>query len=289
MRIVIVGAGGRLGAALAREYASQFDVRRFRHADLNLADSHAIRELLSPLDFELLINCAALTNVDYCESHREEAVSINAEGPGVLAELCNEKKAKLIHISTDYVFDGKKHIPYREEDEAVPLSVYGQSKREGEIRVLAVSDRHLVARLSWVFGPDRPSFVDQVIQRARETADVAAIADKFSAPTYTLDVALWLRAAWENDVTGLLHLANGGECSWQEYAQYAIDRCHQNGLGLKAKKVRGLAMADMKSFIAQRPVYSVLSSAKFTHGTGISPRNWQEAVAEYIAVYLAKK
>lgn len=289
MRIVIVGAGGRLGAALAREYTSDFDVRGFRHADLNLGDSNEIRERLCPLEFELLINCAALTNVDYCESHREEAVSTNAEGPGVLAELCHEKDAKLIHISTDYVFDGKKHTPYREEEEAVPLSIYAQSKREGELRVLAASDGHLVTRLSWVFGPDRPSFIDQIIQRAQETADVAAIGDKFSAPTYTLDAARWLRAAWEKNLTGLLHLANGGECSWQEYAQYAIDCCHDNGLALKARKVRGLAMADMKNFVAQRPPYTVLSTAKFTHGTGVTPRNWREAVAEYIERYLAKK
>jgi dTDP-4-dehydrorhamnose reductase len=289
MRIVIVGAGGRLGAAVAREYASDFDVRGFRHVDLNLTDSNEIRELLSPLEFELLINCAALTNVDYCESHREEAVSTNAEGPSVLAELCNEKNAKLIHISTDYVFDGKKRTPYSEDDEAIPLSSYGQSKREGELRVLAASERHLVARLSWVFGPDRPSFIDQVIQRARQSADVAAIGDKFSAPTYTLDVARWLRAAWENDLTGLLHLANGGECSWQEYAQYAIDCCHKNRLALMATTVRGLAMADMKSFIAKRPPYTVLSTAKFTSGAGMSPRNWREAVAEYIERYLAKK
>ncbi|HEY2103894.1 MAG TPA: dTDP-4-dehydrorhamnose reductase [Chthoniobacterales bacterium] len=289
MRIVIVGAGGRLGGALAREYAGDFDVRGFRHADLNLADSNEIRERLCPIEFELLINCAALTNVDYCESHREEAFSINAAGPDVLAKLCAEKNAKLIHISTDYVFDGKKQTPYLEEDKVVPLSIYGQSKREGELRALAASKRHLVARVSWVFGPDRPSFVDQVIQRARETADVAAIADKFAVPTYTLDLALWLRAAWERDLVGLLHLANGGECSWQEYAQYALDCCHEDGVALMTKKVGPLTMAEVKNFIAQRPVYTVLSTAKFTDDTGISPRNWREAVAEYIGQYVAKK
>jgi len=230
MRIVIVGAGGRLGAALARVYAPEFEVRGYTHADIDLTSLDRLRELLRAVKFDLLINSAALTNVDYCEVHRDEAFIINAEAPRILAELCDEKNAKLIHISTDYVFDGKRRQPYREEDEAIPISVYGESKREGEIHVLRASGQHLVARASWVFGPDRASFIDQVIQRARETSAVAAVADKFSTPTYTLDLARWLRAAWEKDLSGLLHLVNRGQCSWQQYAQYAIDYCHQQQL-----------------------------------------------------------
>ena len=121
MRIIIIGAGGRLGAALAREYATTFDVRAYTHAYVDLTDLDRIRELLRPLDFDLLVNSAALTNVDYCEDHRDEAFMINTEAPRVLAGLCHEKNAKLIQISTDYVFDGKARIPYQEEDEATPL------------------------------------------------------------------------------------------------------------------------------------------------------------------------
>src|SRR6267378_4167689 len=110
MRIVIIGAGGRLGAALAREYATDFEVRGYKHAEIDLADLNRLRDFLLPVKFDLLINSAALTDVDYCESHRDEAFTINAEGPRVLAELCREKNAKLIHISTDYVFDGKARV-----------------------------------------------------------------------------------------------------------------------------------------------------------------------------------
>src|SRR5213596_1222582 len=138
MKIVIVGAGGRLGAALLREYRGKFGVT----------------------GFDVLINAAAFTNVDLCEAEREEAFRINAEGPRVLAEICRDKNAKLIHFSTDYVFNGEKREPYTEEDAAKPISVYGKSKRAGEENVLAVQDRHLVIRVSWVFGPDRASFVD---------------------------------------------------------------------------------------------------------------------------------
>jgi dTDP-4-dehydrorhamnose reductase len=287
--MVIVGAGGRLGAALGREYQRDYAVTSFERIQLDLGQLDRVRSALSKAKFDLLINCAALTNVDYCESHREEAFVVNAEAPRLLAEIANEKSAKLVHFSTDYVFDGKKSDPYTEEDMAVPLSVYGDSKREGERRVLEVSPKHLVVRLSWVFGPDKPSFIDQIIQRARENDVVTAVADKFSAPTYTIDVANWLRLAIDKSANGILHLANNGGCSWQEWAQYAIDVCRSLGIPLKAKRVGAVSLADMKNFVAQRPVHTVLSTAKFAALTGVQPRHWREAVAEYITAHVFKK
>ena len=141
------------------------------------------------MNFDVLINAAAFTNVDACETERDRAFRINAEAPGVLAEICNEKEAKLIHFSTDYVFDGEKRAPYTEEDQANPISAYGESKLAGEKNVLAADDGHLVVRVSWVFGPDRPSFVDAMIKRAQQDEKIDAIADKFSTPTYTHDIA----------------------------------------------------------------------------------------------------
>jgi len=287
--MVIVGAGGRLGAALGREYQRDYDVTSFERRQLDLGQLDRVRSALSKAKFDLLINCAALTNVDYCESHREEAFVVNAEAPRLLAEIANEKSAKLVHFSTDYVFDGKKTDPYVEEDKAIPLSVYGESKLEGERRVLEVSSQHLVVRLSWVFGPDKPSFIDQIIQRARENDVVTAVADKFSAPTYTIDVANWLRLAIDKNANGILHLANNGGCSWQEWAQYAVDVCRNLRIPLKAERVGAVSLADMRNFVAQRPVHTVLSSAKFTTLTGVQPRHWREAVAEYISAHVSKK
>jgi len=258
MNIVIIGANGRLGAALAREYRIDFEVTSFGRRQLDLSQLDRVRSALAGAKFELLINCAALTNVDYCESHREDAFLVNAEAARLLAEIANEKSAKLVHFSTDYVFDGKKSDTYNEEDRAVPLSVYGESKLEGERRVLDVSAQHLVVRLSWVFGPDKPSFIDQILQRARETDAVTAVADKFSSPTYTIDAASWLRQAWDNDAHGVLHLANSGGCNWQEWAQYAIDVCRSLGIPLKAERVGAVSLADMKNFVAQRPAHTVL-------------------------------
>jgi dTDP-4-dehydrorhamnose reductase len=289
MKIAIIGTNGRLGATLAREYARDFDVMSFERRQLDLGQLDRVRFSLAGAKFELLVNCAALTNVDYCESHRKEAFLVNAEAPHLLAEIANEKSAKLVHFSTDYVFDGKKSDPYIEEDKPIPLSVYGASKVEGEHRVLEVSSQHLVVRLSWVFGPDKPSFIDQIIQRARENDVVTAVADKFSAPTYTVDVASWLRLAIDQQANGVLHLANNGGCSWQEWAQYAIDVCHSLGVSLKAERVGAVSLADMKNFVARRPVYTVLSTAKFTALTGVQPRHWREAIAEYISAHVSKK
>jgi dTDP-4-dehydrorhamnose reductase len=290
MKIVIVGAGGRLGAALAREYRDKFEVTGFNRAQLDLSNFDEVREKLCGANFDVLINAAAFTNVDLCETQREEAFRINAEAPGVLAEICRAKTAKLIHFSTDYVFDGEKREPYNEEDEAKPISVYGESKWAGEKNVLAAQGDHLIVRVSWVFGLDRSSFVDAMIKRAREEEHIDAIADKVSTPTYTLDIAKMLPRFFDRDVEGgMLHFASAGECSWQEYAQWALDCCQRLGVFLKAKTVGAAKLKDMSHWVARRPVYSVLSTAKFAKLSGSSPRAWRDAVADYIRRFYSAK
>ncbi|MCX6966871.1 MAG: dTDP-4-dehydrorhamnose reductase [Verrucomicrobia bacterium] len=281
--LVILGSGGRLGAALARGYAAETRVIGLNHSQLDLASPEAIRCALGGLDFDALINAAALTNVDYCETHEEEAFAVNARAVREIAEICARKRARCIHISTDYVFDGMKREPYTESDAARPLSVYGASKRQGEIELLDACADHLAARVSWVFGPDRPSFVDQILKRALETDELQAIGDKWSTPTYTLDLVDWLRPLlWEKPVGGVLHLTPSGACTWQEYGQYALDCAAQAGRPLKGRTVAFQALRDLKAFVAERPIYTVLDTQRLTTVTGIVPRPWQEAVAEYV-------
>jgi dTDP-4-dehydrorhamnose reductase len=290
MKIVILGAGGRLGAALLHEYRDKFDIVGLNHTQLNLSDLGAVREKLRNTSFDILINAAGFTKVDLCETQPDRAFLINAEAPRVVAEICDEKNARLIHFSTDYVFDGAKCQPYTEEDQASPISVYGESKLAGENNVLAAKSQNLVVRVSWVFGPDRPSFIDAMIQQAQENDKVDAVADKFSTPTYTLDVATMLPRVFDRNVSGgILHFANAGQCSWREYAQWAVDCCHNVGLPLKAKTIGERKLRDMANWIARRPVYSVLSTAKYTNLTGISPRTWREAVSDYITHFYSKK
>ena len=303
MKIVILGAGGRLGAALMREFRPKYDVMGFNHAQLDLSNLEDLRAKVDATAFDVLINAAAFTNVDACETERDRAFRINAEAPGIVAEICNGKDAKLIHFSTDYVFDGEKRAPYTEEDQANPISAYGESKLAGEKNALAAGDRHLVVRVSWVFGPDRPSFVDAMIKRAQQDEKIDAISDKFSTPTYTHDVAEmlacvlndWSRRASAPDglgagrLHGILHFANAGKCTWQEYAQWALDCCRDAGISLKGRTVGALKLSEMTNWVARRPVYSVLSTAKYTELTGTSSRAWREAVADYITRFYSKK
>jgi dTDP-4-dehydrorhamnose reductase len=290
MKIVILGVGGRLGAALLREYRDKFDVVGFNHTQLNLSDLDAVREKLRNTSFDILINAAGFTKVDLCETQPDRAFLINAEAPRVVAEICDEKNARLIHFSTDYVFDGAKCEPYTEEDQASPISVYGESKLAGENNVLAAKSQNLVVRVSWVFGPDRPSFIDAMVQQAQENDKVDAVADKFSTPTYTLDIAAMLPRVFDGNVSGgILHFANAGQCSWREYAQWAVDCCLETGLPLRVKTIGVRKLRDMANWIARRPVYSVLSTAKYTKLTGISPRTWREAVSDYITRFYSKK
>jgi dTDP-4-dehydrorhamnose reductase len=291
LTLVVLGSGGRLGAALARGAAARgAHVIGFAHADLDLACPEALDRALAPLSFDTLVNCAALTSVDFCQAHPDAAFAVNAHAVRQIAEICSRKRARCIHISTDYVFDGTQRTPYAETDDAHPLSVYGASKRQGERELLEVDSSFLAARVSWVFGPDRPSFIDQILRRAQETADLKAIGDKWSLPTFTRDLEEWIFPLLrEQPLGGLLHLTqSGGACTWQEYGQVALDCAVQAGLSLRGRTVGFQSLASMTAFLAPRPIYTVLGTGKFTTLTGITPRPWQEAVAEYVRELAAR-
>jgi len=286
IKLVIVGSGGRLGAALHRIYSGVYDVTGINRNDLDLKSSEDIESKLDDLSFDVLINCAALTNVDYCEDHEQEALQINAHAVRAMAEVCAKKKARCIHFSTDYVFDGKAKKPYRETDTALPVSIYGESKRIGEMQLLEVSENNLAVRVSWVFGPDRPSFVDQILKKAATSDQVQAVGDKYAAPTFTLDVAAHLNPFLKEIKTGgIIHLSNTGECSWQQYGQFALDCAVAAGLPMKGTRVGGQKLSELKAFVARRPVYTVLSTELLTKLTGHPPRKWQDAVEDYVFNY----
>lgn len=290
MKILVIGSGGRLGAALHRVYASRHDCIGVQRGDIDLASLDSVDSVLRGLDFDVAINCAALTNVDYCEKNREEAMAVNAEAPARMAEICRAKKARLIQISTDYVLDGKSEGEVSEDAPARPLSIYGESKLEGERLVLHADPGHMVVRVSWVFGPDRPSFIDMILDRAIEMDSVEAIADKFSSPTYTLDFADDLEPLLtRDDASGILHLCNSGGTSWCEYGQHALKCASACGVPLQTTEVRPISLADLKNFIAARPVHTVLSTARFEKLSGRKPRSWQEAVEAYVRDHAAPR
>ena len=241
------------------------------------------KKILAALDFDVLINAAAMTGVDQCETEPEAAHAVNAEAPATLAALCAAKGAKMVHISTDYVFDGVAP-GLRQEDEATnPLGAYGKSKRAGELAVLGASPNNLVVRTSWVFGPDRPSFPDRILGMASDQDEVRAIADKWSSPCYSEDFAVWMRAVLADpSIAGVLHLCNSGPCSWQEYGQAVLDLAAGLGVPLRTTRVLPMSLTEMECFTAARPVHTALGTSRFTDLTGLIPRPWREALSEFL-------
>jgi dTDP-4-dehydrorhamnose reductase len=287
MKVLILGSNGRLGSAVVRRWKALPDIEvvALTRVDVDLADPEKAEAGLGTYEFgvgDVVVNCAASTDVDGCEKDRECAFRVNAESPGRIARLCAARGARLVHIGTDYVFDGSLDRPYTEEDEPKPLSHYGLTKLEGDREVMAASPAHCVVRVSWVFGPDKPSFVDAIVKRALTSPEAAAVHDKTSAPSYTEDMAVCLAEFLKPSVPGgIYHLCNGGTCSWRDYGEYALECAKSNGIPVLTTTVAPLKLSDMKNFIAVRPPRTPLDTTKFARITGITPRSWREAVADY--------
>ena len=285
-RIVVIGAGGRLGSVLVDLLGKEHQVSALARGELNLAQPDSIAPVLNGMDFTHVLITAALTAVDYCETHVDEAFAVNGTAPGIIAEIAASKGAHVTYISTDMVFDGLKGSPYVETDEAHPISVYGASKLDGERRILTAAPDNLVARVSWVFGPNRPAFPEWIIHQARTKEDVTLPGDKIGNPTYTMDLIGWLDTlvfgSPDGPAGGIYHLCNSNPCTWRDWGQYCIDTAREAGVPLLAREIRGVPVDSVAAFVARRPRDSSLSTEKFTRTTGINPRPWQEAVREFV-------
>lgn len=286
--LVIIGAAGRLGSALSNHFSSSHHVMGLGRADLDLANPVSIQRALESLEYDRLILPGALTAVDYCESHEDEAFAVNADGPKLIAEISAEKGAHVTYISTDFVFGGFSSRAYTEDRIPRPLSVYGASKLEGEESVLGVSKDNLVARVSWLYGSGKPAFPEWIIQQAIAKDELSLPAEKIGCPTYTEDLAEYLGLligldSRNSPASGIFHLSNSGQCTWQEWGQFCLDQAAGAGLVLKTRNIAGNWLDDITAFVAKRPVNSVLDTGKFTRHTGIVPRSWQEAMYEYFS------
>jgi len=286
VNIVVTGTGGRLGAAVARHLRHRHRVVAYDRKAMDLREPAQISDHLQGLEFHVLINCAAVTSVDYCEQHPDEAWEVNARAPALMAGHCRERNARMIQISTDYVYDGTSPGLRREADPLAPLGVYAATKCEAEAAVMAANPGNIVARTSWVFGPDRESFVDQVIARARKNASCGAIGDKFSSCSYSLEMAGQLERLLETPAAGgVFNLCNEGACSWFELGQAALDIVAGLGWKLRCCTLERMCLAEMNSFIAPRPVHTAMDVPKLAAATGLRPRAWREALGDYLRTF----
>ena len=257
----------------------------FDRKGLDLSRPEIIDDRLLPIEFDVVINAAAATSVDYCEKHPEEATQVNADGPARVAEICARRGAKMVQISTDYVYDGSGEGLKSEESATRPLGVYAATKLAAENAVLSASPRHLVLRTAWVFGPDRQSFVDSILEKAAASDLVQAIDDKFASPTYSNDFGAHLEALLRLQQCGIFNLSNDGICSWWQFARTALDIAIKMGLPLKATSIQRQKLASMTTFLAPRPVYTAMSLDKLERATGHRPRSWESALADYLETF----
>jgi dTDP-4-dehydrorhamnose reductase len=273
MRVLILGATGLLGKALVREWNGD-EVEAMGSRDGDIRDSAKVREIVESAHPDWIVLAAAYTDVDGCESHRELAFSVNRDGAVSVAEAARQTGARLILLSSDYVFDGKKTSPYEVDDRRNPQSVYGHSKAEAEIKLLEILPRCCIARTSWVFGVGGRCFPDTILRLAASRPALDVVNDQRGCPTYTIDLARAIIQLCRKDASGIVHVTNAGDCTWFEFAQEIV-----NGAGL-ATQVRPVSSQQMAR-PAPRPAYSVLSATSL-RGYGIEMPEWKDALDRYL-------
>jgi dTDP-4-dehydrorhamnose reductase len=282
MRIAVTGTTGRVGAALARHLASRHEVISLPRDVCDLADPDSLSRTLETLDCDVFINPAAITSLEMCEDNPRLAMRVNSAAPGKIALWAADRGVRMIHFSTDYVFDGKTAGLHSEAETPSPINAYGRSKLAGERAVLA-HPGNLVLRVSWVFGPEKPSFIDQVIAAAHASQPLAAVADKWSLPTFTTDLADWVEALLETDASGLLHACNPGEpVSWHGMAKAVVREMVSCGAISSCPDLAEETLAGMPAFRAARPRHTAMDTQRLSAVLGKPLRPWGEALAEYV-------
>lgn len=276
MRVLITGAGGQVGRMLLETRPADAEAIACTHADLDIGDSDAVRDCVSRHRPSVIINAAAYTAVDKAESEPEAARRINAEGAGHLAVAARECGARLIHISTDFVFDGMGSTPYRPDSATHPLSVYGRTKREGERAVLdALPEGSTIVRTAWVYAADGANFVRTMLRVMRDQGSARVVADQIGTPTAARPLAdvLW-RIACNPEISGIHHWTDAGVASWYDFAVAIAEESTQLGLLSPEITITPIATADYPT-LARRPSYSVLDKRSLA-AHGLSPLHWRK-------------
>jgi len=290
VRWVVTGSGGQLGQCLVeaiRRRAGEELVAALSHADLDVADAPQVERLFERVaeDVDVVVNAAAFTAVDRCETEPERAFAVNAEAPERLARACRAAGVRLVHVSTDYVFDGRATAPYAEDAPIAPATEYGRGKAEGERRVLAALPEALIVRTSWVFGPGRNfvvAILEQAARRRRGEASgpLRVVDDQRGSPTYAADLAQGVvslaAAVGKEGAPGLFHLTNAGETTWFAFAREILSRTGHGDVGVEPIATAALELP------APRPAYSVLDCGRAA-ALGVRLRRWPEALADYLA------
>lgn len=279
-RILVTGANGQLGSEL-RTLAAQGAPYRFLFTDtgtLDIGDREAVLAFLHENRPEYIVNCAAYTAVDQAEDEPELCYRINRDAVGNLADGAARTGARIVHVSTDYVFDGTHHTPYREDDAPAPDSVYGRSKYEGELRLLAACPQSVILRTAWLYSASGRNFVKTMLRLAGERDEIRVVADQIGTPTYAADLAAVILTVIDRSEAGcfhpgLYHYSNEGVCSWYDFAVFILQAA-----GFGRCRVVPIETADFPAK-ARRPFYSVLNKSKIKHTYGLGIPHWSDSLA----------
>jgi dTDP-4-dehydrorhamnose reductase len=274
MKLLVTGAGGMLGRAVIDAAARLgHDVYAATRAQLDVTEPEAVRRLFAEQRPKAVVNCAAYTDVDGAESHRAAALAVNGTGAGNVAAAAAEIGAQIVHVSTDYVFDGAAREPWLESDPVRPLGAYGETKLAGEREVAAANPRHAIVRTAWLFGAGGRNFVDTMLVLGAERDEVSVVTDQVGCPTWTGHLAgALVELAERPDETGIHHIAGAGSCSWNELALEVFDRA---GIDCRVLPTTSAALPRA----APRPAYSVLGTERADPLT-LPP--WERGVADYL-------
>lgn len=273
MRVMILGASGLLGQALMREWNGD-EIVGLSSREVDIRDQGKVRQTVQSIRPDWIVLAAAYTNVDGCETNQDLAFAVNRDGAAHVARAANAESARLLFISSDYVFDGTKTSPYEADDKRNPLGVYGRSKAEAEVRLQELMPECTIARTSWLFGAGGKCFPDTILKLAAARPALDVVNDQRGCPTYSIDLARAIIQLCRKAATGIVHVTNAGDCTWFEFAREIVKRA-----GLETN-VRPITTGQMPR-PAQRPAYSVLSSASLAR-FGITMPNWQDALARYL-------
>ncbi|MDX3883419.1 MAG: dTDP-4-dehydrorhamnose reductase [Sphingomonas sp.] len=281
MRVLVTGAAGQLGRALLASAPPRVEAIGLDRAALDIGDEAAVEDAVHRLRPALIVNAAAYTAVDKAETERDAARRINADGPGYLARAAGSVGARLVHVSTDFVFDGTASRPYRPADATAPLSVYGATKLAGEAAALAEHADVLVVRTAWVYAAHGRNFLETMLRLMAERDELAVVADQVGTPTHAASLAHALWALAMADARGVLHWTDAGVASWYDFAVAIREEAIAAGLPIRAAAVRPIATADYPT-PAARPAFSLLDKSAAWGITGIA-RHWREELRAAMA------
>lgn len=277
MRVLVTGVNGQLGHDVMKLLANtNHQAFGYDREDMDITDEQSVQKEVDKVQPDVIIHCAAYTAVDKAETDEETAYKVNALGTKYLAEAAKKHNAKMIYVSTDYVFDGSANEPYEVDHPTNPIGAYGKTKLAGENFLKRVLDKHFIVRTAWVFGANGNNFVKTMLRLGKERGEVGVVADQVGTPTYTPDLAKFLIELMESDKYGTYHATNSGICSWYEFAVEIFKQA-----GMENVKVNPLT-TDQYPTPAKRPKYSVLSKAMIEQN-GFSPLpDWKDALKRYL-------